>query len=192
MAQTGQTQGFQTFDGCARSPDGLKRNDMTMVADYLTLVHRNPKRMPKGLAYEMNENLIYFRFYSTSASLTVYSLTNKSIVTLNARDHVGPHNIFQHKNPKPKRPPNARWKMEKQKRRKLPTVQCWNFDPRRPNKRFRKASRDNVANAKPGVFGRNIYFAHIDQSHYYDKNCEEVLKEAASASGCDVPPMCRN
>ena len=68
-----------------------------MVADYLTPVHRNPEGMPKGLAYEMDENLIYFRFYSTSASLTVFSLANKIIQILNARDHVEPHDIFQRK-----------------------------------------------------------------------------------------------
>ena len=68
-----------------------------MVADYLTPVHRNPEGMPRGLAYEMDESIIYFWFYSSSAKLTVLSLAEKIQEVLNSKDYIGPHNIFQSK-----------------------------------------------------------------------------------------------
>lgn len=45
----------------------------------------------------------------------------------------------------------------------------------------------------PGTFGRNIYSAHIDQSHFYDKGCEELIREATGSTGTIIPPrQCRN
>jgi hypothetical protein len=45
----------------------------------------------------------------------------------------------------------------------------------------------------PGTFGRNIYFAHIDQSHFYDKGCEELIREATGSTGTIIHPrQCRN
>jgi hypothetical protein len=77
--------------------EGLHTHTTTMVADYLTPVQRNPEGMPIGLAYARGENLIYFRFYSTSANLTVFSLADKITQTLNSRGLVGPHDLFQRK-----------------------------------------------------------------------------------------------
>ena len=71
-----------------------------MVADYLTPVHRNPKDMPNGLAYRMDESLMYFCFYSTSTALTVLDLAKKIRSALKEKGYAGPHDIFQRKEQK--------------------------------------------------------------------------------------------
>ena len=45
--------------------------------------------MPKSIEYKMDQNLMYFRLYSASATLNVFNLTNKIIKKTQQQGHCG-------------------------------------------------------------------------------------------------------
>jgi hypothetical protein len=163
-----------------------------MVADYLTPVHRNPDGMPKGLAYEMDESLIYFRFYSTSTTLTVPSLSEKIRNALKEKGYTGPHDIFQRKEQKTsdRQTLKGHWRNESQA-----GFQQFSVEISIPEDKLgasKKLAEIMWLMLNPRTFFRNIYFAHIDQSHFYGKVCEELLRDATGSTGSVISPMCKN
>jgi hypothetical protein len=124
----------------------------------------------------------------TNSSPTVSSITEK----LNQRGVVGPHNIFQRKTQTKadRETLDGRWRNESSAgfQQFSAGIQI----PVDETGGSAKLAEIMWVMLNPAIFGRNIYFAHIDQSHYYDRNCEELLRDAARASGGKVPPICKN